>query len=328
MIILLHGPDIHRSRHKLNALITRFKEQRDPEGTNVVRLEGEALTLDELNSKLAAASLFAEKRLVHVHGLFSHTVEDTFKKLLPYLEAVDSDNVVIFYENRELEPKGYGAKKLTAARKKLFDFLKKQPYSEYFGQLTLAQQNAWVLKQLHVKGLAIDADALRLLISRSENDLALLAQSLRKLIHYARGNGETRITAVAVRALTVDTSSDTVFALTDALSNNNTAEFFRQLEEQLAAGAALPQLLALLQKQIKTLLGIKDLLMQKMPPKEMAAVLKLHPFVVQKAIPQSRNFTVQELLTYAGELVEIEYRLKTGQGHGLAELSVLFARER
>lgn len=329
MIILLHGPDNYRSRHKLRALIERFKEQRDPEGTEVVHLEGESLTIDELNSKLAAGSLFAQKRFVHVHGVFTNPNQDIFKKLTAYLEALaenGNENVVVFYEAVELEPKGYGAKKLPAAKKKLLAFLKQQPYSEYFGQLSVSQQNQWVVTQLHAKNIAIDADALRLLVARSENDLMALAHGLRKLIHFARGTNEQRITRTMVDDLTHDTFHDTIFALTDALSNNRPHEFFRQLEEHITAGATVPQLLALLQRQIKTLLSVKELLMQKMPPKDIAAQLKLHPFVVKKAIPQSRNFTMQQLVTYARELMEIEYRLKTGTGRPLAELNVLFIK--
>ena len=119
MIIFLHGPDSFRSRQKLNAMIDQFKKTRDPRGDNVVRLEGEKLTLDELNSKLASQSLLAEKRMIIVSDLFSHKEKNIFKSLLEYLKKLEkekNENVVIFYEACELDSKKFGAKKLLVER--------------------------------------------------------------------------------------------------------------------------------------------------------------------------------------------------------------------
>jgi len=327
MIIFLHGPDSFRSRIKLNQMIDQFKKTRDPRGDNVVRLEGEKLTLDELNSKLASQSLLAEKRMIIVSDLFSHKEKNIFKSLVEYLQKLEkekNENVVIFYESRELDSKKFGDKKLLVDQKKLFDYLIKQNFSEKFDRLNNLQLTNWVKKETAVKNIKINPPIANILITLTGGDLWQVNNELNKIINFVQAEKRDEIIENDVRQFVRGNIDENIFALTDAISNKNKAVFFFLLEQQLEAGVSMQQILTMLTRQFKIILKIKELLIQNNPTKNIASELKLHPFVVQKTTPQTRNFSIDYLKNMLNGLAEIDYKIKTGQADGLTSLNILF----
>ena len=330
MVIFLYGSDSFRSRAKLNQLIEQFKKQRDPQGNNVVKVDGAKTSLDEINSKIASASLLAEKRLLVVEELFSHREETIFKALLEYLPQLEKDqneNSLIFYESKELESKKYGEKRLTAARKKFFDYLAKQKFSEQFKPLNANELPLWIKQCLNKKNMAINPAAVSLLANISGANLWILHNELEKLVNFAQCQRRTEITAADVNQLVSGTAAENIFALTDALGSKNKALFFSLLENQLDAGVSLQQVLALVARQFKITLQVKEYLIAGQAPQQIAAALKLHPFVVQKTIPQTRNFSLDYLKNVLGQIVELDYKIKTGQRDGLTGLTLLFSAD-
>ena len=82
----------------------------------------------------------------------------------------------------------------------------------------------------------------------------------------------------------------------------------------------------MLTRQFKIILQIKESLLTQKNQKEIIAATKLHPFVVQKTTPQTRNFSVGSLKEIIGRLIVIDYQTKTGQADGLTGLTLLFAQ--
>jgi len=329
MLILLHGPNSFASRQKLNNLTEQFKRQRDPNGNNVVFLDGEKLTIDELNSKTATQSLLAEKRLIIVSDLFSHKKEDLFKNLLVYLEnfAKHNDNSIIFYEGLELDSIKFGKKKLTVARKKLFEFLSKQKYSEKFFNLNSTQLQQWLESILATYKVRADKRDLQNLLTTVGDDQWLLNGEINKLIHFALAQNKDKIDASDIKTLTNTGISDNIFALTDAISNNNQALFFALLEDQVDTGTSAQQIINMLIRQFKIILQIKEMLLMEKNLNEIVAETKLHPFVIKKTAAQTRNFNINYLKNTVASLVDIDYKIKTGRiNNSLTALNLLFIK--
>jgi len=328
MIIFLHGPDSFRSRQKLNALIEQFKKTRDPRGDNVVFLEGEKLSLDELNSKLASQSLLAEKRMIIVSSLFSHKEENLFNALLEYLkkqEKEKNENVIIFYEPIELDSNKYGDKKLTVKRKKLFNYLAKQKFSQKFNQFNNMQTANWIKKETASNNLLISDQIANAFVLAAGNDLWQIHNELNKIINFVQAEKRNEISEKDVRQFVRGNIDDNIFALTDSISNKNKASFFYLLEQQLEAGISIQQILTMTIRQFKIIIQIKELLFKNKNASEISSELKLHPFVVKKTTPQTRNFNMDYLKKILSGLTEIDYKIKTGQADGLTSLNLLFA---
>ncbi|MFA5318254.1 MAG: DNA polymerase III subunit delta [Patescibacteria group bacterium] len=328
MIIFLHGPDSFRSRKKLNALIEQFKKTRDPRGDNVVLLDGEKLNLDELNSKMASQSLLAEKRMVIVSGLFNNKEENLFASFLEYFKKQEKEknkNVVIFHESIELDSSKYGAKKLTVKRKKLFEYLAKQEFSQKFNQQNNLQTANWIKKEAAAKNISISQPVAGIFSALAGNNLWQINNDLNKIINFVQGEKRNEINEYDIRRFIRGNIDENIFALTDSISNRNKASFFSLLEQQLEAGASIQQILTMTIRQFKIIIQIKELLFKNKNAGEIASELKLHPFVVKKTTPQTRNFSMEQLKKILSGLIEIDYKIKTGRADGLTSLNILFA---
>ena len=71
MIIYIYGEDTFRSRNYLKQQVERFKKERDPQGMNVVVLDGQKVESRRLWNEITAAPFLAEKRLVIVQNILS-----------------------------------------------------------------------------------------------------------------------------------------------------------------------------------------------------------------------------------------------------------------
>jgi len=309
-------------------MIEQFKKTRDPRGDNVVLINGEKLTLDDLNSKLASQSLLAEKRMIVVSDLFSHKEKTIFKSLLEYLKKLEKDkneNVVVFYETRELDSNKFGEKKLLVDQKKLFDYLGKQNFSEKFNTPNNLELQKWIKKETALKDININPAVANTLITLTNNDLWQISNELNKIINFVQAEKRDEIIENDIRQFVRGSIDENIFNLTDAISNKNKSLFFSLLEEQLEAGISMQQILTMLTRQFKIILKIKELLMQNQQ-KNIASELKLHPFVVKKTTPQTRNFSLDYLKNILNGLTEIDYKIKTGQADGLTSLNILFVK--
>jgi hypothetical protein len=90
MVIIL-GENIVLSRQRLNEEIGKFKGE-------VVKLEGEKLTLTELQQGVESQSIFGADKLIVVFGLFSRKPSKEKEKLLNYCQKQNPQNLIIWEE--------------------------------------------------------------------------------------------------------------------------------------------------------------------------------------------------------------------------------------
>ncbi len=101
--MILHGPNTVISRKKLIERIENFPGE-------IIRLEGEKLTLTELKQALESSSLFGQDRLVVIENLFTRRPSKPKEEILRYLKANSSRNLIIWegkaIDGRTLKPFG------------------------------------------------------------------------------------------------------------------------------------------------------------------------------------------------------------------------------
>src|SRR3989338_2379931 len=77
MLIFIHGEDTFRSREKLHELILEFKKKRDPQGFNVVRLDGGELTWERFRHEALSPGFLAPKRMIVIERLLARGKKET-----------------------------------------------------------------------------------------------------------------------------------------------------------------------------------------------------------------------------------------------------------
>lgn len=310
MIILLYGPDTYRARQRLSFYQEGFKKKYDPQGLNVVHLDGETITLDELRKNVGQVGFLAKKRFIVITNLIAKNKKKSLQKeVVEYLDTDWSDdNVLIFLEETNQTKKKKKAKTTRTASPLMNRLLKEK--SEEFPLLTGTQLNTWVRDAIQNRGGRIESGALTELVGLVGTDLWAMVSEINKLINYSGTKG---ITVAAVRELVKAKFDDNIFHLTDALASRNAKVSFKLLQDQIAVGSNELYILTMLIRQFRILLQARELIDTEPNHYTVASRLQIPPFIAQKAIRDAQKFTLDELKGIYQQLLQIDMKIKSTQ---------------
>lgn len=339
MIIFIFGEDDFRGKKKIGELKEKFLKDVDPSGNSLVSLRGKEASMKDIGEKCGASSLLSPKRMVVLEDIFSNS--SILKEVVEYFQTREekgSDNIFVFWEPRIKTKKKKGEKvplflddsgrerPLTQKARELFDFLNSRQYVQEFPSLSHVELAGWAKQEAEKRGAVIDRKAVQLLIGMTAGDLWRMDRELDKLIHYKKGEAasgqQAEIEAKDVETMTVGLFHQDIFALTDAVGSKDFSAAAELLEKQLLAGANEHFLLSMMIRQVKILLQVRQALDSGWNSGKIASQLKLHPFVVQKAINQARKFDLTRLKKALNRLVEMDSELKTGRGEAKTMLDL------
>lgn len=320
MIIFLYGADTYRSRRMLQEMKKKFIKDTDPDSQSLNIVDGQATNLKEIADKINTGSLFVKKRLIIIENIFKNKKEKIFNELPAYLKKFSSsEETIIIFIDEDLEGKN---KTLKADAKKLFAFLLKQKYVQEFKLLSGLQLLNFLKKEAQNYQKEISTAAASTLINLTGGDLWQLTSEIKKLSFYATNK---IISENEVKEMVAGSYSEDIFALSDALSTRNKALALKLLEEQYAAGLGDEYLIAMLIRQFKILLQIREALDNKISPNDLASQLKIHPFVAKKGALQARNFNALNLKNYLNRLINLDFLNKNSQTDIKTELTILIS---
>ncbi len=342
MFIFFYGEDTFRANRKIQELKKRFLTQIGGGEDSISFLDGSEADLSEIKEKISASSLFSSgnKRMIVLKNTFQNP---QLSELSEYFrtQKEETDNTVIFWEPR-IKSKRKGAKTeilmidsvgrekpLSKKARAWFEFLNSQKFSQEFFLLSNTELNKWVREEFKSRGGEISTKACELLISLVGNNLWQLNQEINKLIYYKKGQGADAGQTVEpeeVEELVEGLFDQDIFALTDAISNQNYSLAVNLLEKQYSAGVNEYYLLNMITRQIKILLQIRQCLDEGESSRKMISSLGLHPFVVQKGINQARKFSLIKLKRSLNSLVEMDYLWKSGQSDSRVDLDLFLLR--
>lgn len=148
-------------------------------------------------------------------------------------------------------------------RKKLCQTLMKLPGAVSFDALSDARLTQWMNQTLRPFGKKMDANTCARLAFTSGRDLTMLSGELQKLAAYV-GERET-ITAEDVEQIATHTAECTVFAMVDALVDGQAERAFSLLNVLLESGEQRIGVLALITRQYRQMMYVKDMQESRMP---------------------------------------------------------------
>jgi DNA polymerase-3 subunit delta len=309
MIIFLCGQDAYRSHQKLKEIVEYYKKIHK-RGLNLRYFDDENLSFQEFKNEIETRSIFQEKKLIVLKGVFNNgDFQEEFLKQRGKL--IDSDNIILIYEKKELEKDNPFLK-----------FLKKKAKYQEFRPLEGQKLKNWVKKELRdyqfscrrKTGLGqtkIEEKALSRLIDFIGNNLWQMSNEIKKLVNY-KNKGVIRIEDV--EALVRPKIELGIFRTIDAIALRNKKQALELLRKHLEKGDAPLYLLAMINFQLRNLLTIKS-----------GASLSAHPYVVRKTIQQARNFSLGELKKIYQKIFQVDLDIKTGKIEPEVALDLLVA---
>ncbi|MDU6316034.1 MAG: DNA polymerase III subunit delta, partial [Enterococcus faecalis] len=228
-------------------------------------------------------------------------VEHDVNLLLNYLESPSPTTVLVFMASYE---KLDERKKITKALKKNATVVDVNPMDE-------KAIRQYISQTIESEGYTIRSDAFDLLLQLTDLNLSKIMGELQKLYLYAL---ETKtITRGAVQELVPKSLEHNVFDLTNEVLSGNSEKAVQLYEDLLLQGEETIKLNAILLNQIRLFLQTKILAKMGYQQANIADTLKVHPYRVKLALQQVRRFELSRLERLYDELVENDYRMKTGQ---------------
>ena len=339
MFYILHGDEEFTRSEQVTALKGRVAS--DGLGDlNISILDGRRLELQELMDACNTIPFLGDRRLVLVEGLLQRfdpkgrsrrprrpsrakrsrrntqaDAEEAFADALAsYLPHLPPTTRLLFVEPRSLH-----------ARNPILALASEsdEGYVRDFGRPDAKRLQDWIRQRARAKGVSISPQAVFLLASFSGHDLRLLDQELEKLA--ALAGYERQVTDKDVTTLVSTTHDSDIFAMVDALGLRQRKAALRQLHLLLSSGASDLYLLSMIVRQIRLILGAKDLTEQEgATPAEVGKRLSIsHRFIVDKLLRQAQRFQADELVAILKRTLEIDEGIKTGRHEGALALELL-----
>lgn len=333
MLIFLHGPDTFRSREQLKKMIAKFKADRDPQGFNVMVLDCAKEESGKIKELILASPFLSEKKLVALENPLSSNQPELQAWLLDRIEAknLPEDTICLFWEAKE-NYKNKEAKQLSAR-------LLKEKYAQKFDLLTGAKLTAWTAETIKARGGKISRPALDQLTRNTGADIWRLNSLIDQLLAYknpplppftkggTRGvlavsplnKGGTRgdlkeIQIADVNLFLEEKIDDNIFNLVDAIMAGQAKAAYQMMREQYRLGKDPGYLFAMILRQFRILLQLRDLFERDDSPNsgQLAQKLNLHPFVVKKSLPFVKKYPLAELQRFYQILLDLDIKTKTG----------------
>ena len=331
MFYILHGDnELERSEK-----VADFKQKVGAAAVrdlNISVLDGRKVTLSELQHAADSIPFLADTRLVIVEGLLarlagrkskgdddesapSGAAKEFSSGLISYVPRLPDTTHLVLVEAQTLKPTHPVVKvAVQPSARNVIEFKRPEP-----GNLP-----AWIGKRAEKQGGKFEPRAATQLAMLIGGDLRRLDQEIVKLITYV--NALRPVTANDVALLVAEASASSVFDLVDALGKRDGQRAAHELHHLLDQGENPLGLLAMIVRQFRLLILVKDLQQRGTPPDDIARQIGLHPFVAKKVGEQARTFRdLAQLEAIYRRLLDIDVEIKTGVTPDVLALDLLVA---
>lgn len=278
---------------------------------NFSAFEGKGLDLDEVIRLADTMPFFAEHRLILIEdsGFFKNAAD----KLTEYLPAMPGTTCLLFVES-EVDKRG-----------RLYKKVKELGYAAEMARQDTAQLAKWAGTILAKEGKKITARTMDVFLSMTSNDMENIRMELEKLISYTMGRDV--ITEADLEAVCTVRVSSKIFDMVTAIVNRNPRKAMELYEDLLTLKEPPMRILFLIARQFNQLLQVKELMGRGMDRSGIASRLKMQPFVVGKIMPQARQFSGEQILSYVKLCVDMEEAVKSGRLQERLAVELLITKE-
>jgi DNA polymerase-3 subunit delta len=312
MIIYLWGEDTYRSREHLHLIRQKFIRERDPSELNTRNIDlSDATSGNILFSEICAAPFLAERRMVIIEHIYS-AKKDLLSELLNIIEEqkIPESTVMVIWHD--------GGMPKTKDAKLIHERLTQEKFVQEFERLEGAKLAGWIAAQAKEHGLQIQPAALQYLTQESANNTWQIGMLMDQLTAYLAASGRAMVEMKDVALFFQESADDHMFALIDAIVGRQGKQVYSFLLEQYSQGDDAGKIYAMLARQFRILLELRDLYERKdgLSSDMLAKELGVHPFVVKKSLALIRQYTRADLEKIYANLLQDDIHLKTGYADG------------
>ncbi len=323
MLYIFYGGDdfsIKRELEKIKAGLG------DPQmlAVNTVRLDGQHLTLAELEGKCSTVPFMASHRLVIVDGLLmrfqskrgrqrstKNTALKEWGDVDSYIKQMPPSTVLVLVDIVAVRD---GAK--SPLLKKLAPLATVKPFYLLRRKEKIVD---WVRQRVSEQGGSINPAAARLLAEFIGGNFWTMDNEISKLLLYA---GERTVTAGDVKQLVSYVQEADIFELCDAVAEGKTKLAQQTLQRLYRQGVAPIYILAMITWQFRLIAQVVDM-SARLSRQQIQASLNMTEWVLAKILRQAKQYNAEKVRWVYDRLVETDLAIKTGRYNAELALELL-----
>lgn len=275
------------------------------------KIQGESMTLAELQNSCETLPMLSEKRVVLVSDFppFSgakskYMTEADEKALAEYLKEIPQSTLLIF--TAETADK----------RRKLYKTIERLGGAYEFGPLFRPLLIATIKKRLSQAGKEAKSSAISQFIDHTgyfdketQYTLFHLENDIKKAVAHAWGSEVTAEDFLSVVSGNMDTD---VFAMLDAVSRGEKSEAFVRLHNILDSGERVYGLLALICSQFEIMVSAQEMREEGRPIGLIQKELGVHEFRLKKALQFAQGYSLSRLRQILANAYQVDQNIKSG----------------
>lgn len=227
-------------------------------------------------------------------------IEHRVELLSDYMQAPADFSVIVFLVNND---------KLDE-RKKIVKAVKAAGTVLAFNPLGAEELLRWVEKGFKDRGCAVAPGTAEALVASAGTGLQGLSAEMDKLSLFAGAGGT--VDAAAVESLVHRGTEQNVFTLVEDIANLRLDKALGTLYELLKQREEPIKIAALIARQFRIILQVKDLSALSYSQAQIASQIGVHPYAVKLAGEQARKFDSRRLRQILSGLADLDYQMKTG----------------
>ncbi|MDQ0416220.1 DNA polymerase-3 subunit delta [Croceifilum oryzae] len=273
---------------------------------NEVVFDLDETPIQSVLQELETPSFFGDRRWIIARnasffGNHKSKVEHDTDEFLEYIKDLHPDNILI------LTMSGSSLDK----RKKVVKQIEKVAKILKFEHLEGPELQRFVAKRFQLLQVQADTEVINRLIELVGNQLRLLAQECQKVALFAGKQGV--ITLEQVDQQVVRTLEQDVFRLTDQMGKHNKENAIQIYRDLVFQKEDPIKILALITRQFRIMLQGKLLAQTGKNEKEIASLLKLHPYPVKLALQRGNSYSEEQLQTLLEQAIETDQAIKSNR---------------
>lgn len=271
--------------------------------TDVAKYDLSVCKVDELLDDASCISLFGDKKvLIGENALFltgaSTNVNHNLEYLEKYLSETSRDNIVIL---------SVVAEKLDE-RKKIVKLLKQNSRVINKGLIEDKNLPSFVVNEFKENGYKIDYKTADYFVNYVGKNVDILISEIRKMIIYKED--DKNILLQDINEICCRGFKDNIFDLTDGIMKKDYKKMFECYNDLITVGEEPIKIIALLANQFLLTYQVKLLSSNGKTSKEIAEVLKVHPYRVKLAL--ETDYLISELSDILKKLHDLDFGIKSG----------------
>ena len=189
----------------------------------------------------------------------------------------------------------------------------------------------WVKKKFQNNEVVIDNAQVMYFIDQegyrdknSEKTLADLENEINKISSFV--GKENKVTNDIIDQLSQKKVENDIFKLIDYIGQKNSSDAMKILNDMLYEGESVFGIFSMIARQFKVIMQVRQLQIQGYSSKSISERLKLHPFVVGKALKQTKNFSDETIIDILNTILESDFKIKNGLVRDTLSIEMLISK--